>query len=148
MMANFKLVHLPVHPFGYTHIKTLNFFFIFFLISISLFAQNTDGRLVEGRVLDPDGIPLPGASVILVDTKTGSVTDFDGHFVITITDDNYLLEFRYIGYHAQVVDARNRSNMTIELELDQNTLDEVVVIGYGEQSKRNVTGAISKNQHG
>src|SRR5690606_9198121 len=63
---------------------------------------------------------------------------------ITITDDNYFLEFRYIGYHAQVVVARNRSNLTIELELDQNTLDEVVVTGYGEQSKRNVTGAISK----
>jgi TonB-linked SusC/RagA family outer membrane protein len=98
---------------------------------------------IKGKVLDENGMPLPGATVIIVGTSTGVVTDFDGDFLIDAESSDQL-EISYIGYQSQVISVENQSNLIITLKIGANDLSEVVVTGYSSTSKRNITGAISK----
>ncbi len=97
---------------------------------------------VSGTVTDDNGDPLPGATVTVAGTTTGTVTDLDGHYSLTVPDGATLV-FSYIGYEAMKVPVDNRSQINISLQVDMSSLEEVVVVGYGEQSRRQVTGAIS-----
>ena len=97
---------------------------------------------IKGKVLDETGMPLPGATVVIVGTSTGIVTDFNGEFVIDAESSDQL-QVSYIGYQSQVVSVGNQSDLTITLEIGANDLSEVVVTGYSTSLKRNVTGSIS-----
>ena len=97
---------------------------------------------IKGKVLDETGMPLPGATVVIVGTSTGVVTDFDGEFEIDAESSDQL-QISYIGYQSQVVAVANQSDLTITLEIGANDLSEVVVTGYSTSLKRNVTGSIS-----
>ncbi|MGS2738712.1 SusC/RagA family TonB-linked outer membrane protein [Sinomicrobium sp. M5D2P17] len=106
--------------------------------SITVFGQNIT---VSGTVSDVNG-PLPGASIIVQGTSNGTTTDFDGNYSIGDVPPDAVLEFSFIGYRKteEVVNSRTTINVTLEEDLAQ--LDEVVVVGYGTQSRRVVTGAI------
>lgn len=98
---------------------------------------------VSGKVVDEDGVPLPGASVQVKGTTIGVVTDFDGNFEIEIPGENTLLLVSYIGFRAQEVDPAGQTDLTITLLPDAAALDEVVVVGYGTLAKRRVTGSVA-----
>ncbi|MGB2152736.1 MAG: SusC/RagA family TonB-linked outer membrane protein [Flavobacteriaceae bacterium] len=98
---------------------------------------------IRGIVYDEGGIPLPGASVIILGTTTGTTTDFNGEFSIAAKTDDQL-QFSYIGYQSQTIAIDNQDQLTVTLLLGANDLSEVVVTGYSSTSKRNLTGAISK----
>ena len=100
-------------------------------------------RTVKGRVLDETDTPLIGVSIHIKDTSLGTITDLDGNFSINLPEGKNTLEFSYIGYLPQTVKITNNLNLTIKLEPDTKTLDEVVVIGYGTIKKRDLTGAVS-----
>jgi len=89
-----------------------------------------------------DGIPLPGVSVIVEGTSRGAVTDFDGKFTISV-ESGQKLSFSYIGFKTQTVAITNQTTISIALEDDVESLNEVVVIGYGTQKKADLTGAIA-----
>ena len=108
------------------------------LIPNGAFAQNIR---VEGQVKDETGEPMIGVSVMVEGTGTGVITDFDGNFVLPSVSQNATLEFSYIGYVSQKHKASR--NMTISLKPDLQTLEEVVVIAYGQQKKVTITGAVS-----
>ena len=96
---------------------------------------------VNGTVTDAAGTPIPGVSVIEMNTINGTTTDFDGNYVLEVAQ-GASLEFRYLGFNPQTIALNGRRNLNVQLEEDTQLLDEVVVIGYGTQSKESVTGSV------
>ncbi|MDO5978880.1 SusC/RagA family TonB-linked outer membrane protein [Flavivirga spongiicola] len=103
-------------------------------------AQSID---ISGNVQDNTGFPIPGVNVLVKNTAKGAVTDFDGNFIITNIEIGTTLSFSYIGYITKEFVITDDSNLTIQLEEDLAQLDEIVVIGYGTQTKKEITGAVS-----
>lgn len=104
--------------------------------------QQQKGNTIQGVVLDQSGEPLIGATVRVKDSKTGTVTDLDGRF--TLTDVNGPVEIFYIGYKTKLLKNPSGNNLRVQLEEDASTLEDVVVVGYGEQKKASLTSAISQ----
>jgi TonB-linked SusC/RagA family outer membrane protein len=99
---------------------------------------------IKGTVTDQtSGQPLPGVNVLVKSTSKGASTDFDGNFEIKNVEINSVLVFTYIGYQNQEVVVKNGDVLSVVLVEDTESLDEVVVIGYGSQKKRDITGAVS-----
>lgn len=99
---------------------------------------------VKGTIVDETGEPLIGVSVIVKGQATvGTITDFDGNFVLDIPTGKGMLEVSYIGYKTQTVTIGKNTQITIKMEPDTQALEEVVVIGYGAVKKRDLTGAVS-----
>lgn len=101
-------------------------------------------RTITGTVLEAGTKePVIGANVWLKNSSTGTVTDIDGKYSITVETLGGVLEFSYIGMNKQDVAINNRSQIDVILEVSAEALDEVVVVGYGTQKKESVVGAIS-----
>ena len=99
---------------------------------------------VKGTIVDETGEPLIGVSVIVKGQATvGTITDFDGNFVLDIPTGKGMLEVSYIGYKTQTVTIGKNTQITIKMEPDTQALEEVVGIGYGAVKKRDLTGAVS-----
>ena len=98
---------------------------------------------ITGTVTDASGEPLIGATVQQRGFTTGTVTDFDGTFTLNVTGDDPVLLISYTGYKTIEVPVGNQTVLTITLDEDAATLDEIVVVGYGIQKKRDVTASIS-----
>jgi TonB-linked SusC/RagA family outer membrane protein len=100
---------------------------------------------IKGKVTSVSGEPLPGASVFLKSSPTtGTVTDADGNFKLNVPKAEGVLVISYIGYDARNIEIGNRKEINVSLNPDQKNLDEIVVIGYGNESKKKLTTAISK----
>ncbi|KIA87057.1 TonB-dependent receptor [Flavobacterium sp. AED] len=99
-------------------------------------------KTIKGKVSDENGMPLPGASIIEEKTKKGVITDANGNFEITVEDSDAMLLISYIGYKQRRVSA-NQDNSVIQLFPETTTLQEVVLIGYGSSTRKDVTGAVS-----
>ena len=112
----------------------------FLLIGQSVYAQTKE---VKGIVKDPTGETVIGASVLEKGTTNGTITDFDGNFVLTVAD-NAMLQISYIGYQTQEVSVQGKNTLIVTLKEDTEVLEEVVVVGYGAQKKESVVGAISQ----
>lgn len=97
---------------------------------------------VTGTVTDAQNRPLPGATVLEKGTSNGTTTDFDGNFSIQVTEDA-TLEVSYLGYATQDVAVNGQTVLTVPLTEDAAQLDEVVLVGYGTQRKKDLTGAVS-----
>ncbi|MBK7870312.1 MAG: TonB-dependent receptor [Saprospiraceae bacterium] len=124
-------------------IRQLWFLLLFMLsIAISLHAQQS--RQVSGKVMDASNSEaLIGANILLKGTATGTITNADGSFSLTIPDNSdQVLVFSYTGYQTQEMTVGTQTNFSIGLSADQTILDEVVVIGYGQIKKSNVVGSI------
>lgn len=100
-------------------------------------------REISGRVTDENGEPLPGATILVKGTTSGTVTDVDGHYRITVDDDEQALVISFVGYETIELVVGNRSVLDISLKMDISNLSEIVVVGYGTQERARVTGAIS-----
>ncbi|GAA4451337.1 TonB-dependent receptor [Nibrella saemangeumensis] len=99
---------------------------------------------VTGQVRAGDtGEGLPGVNVTLKGTQTGAVTDGSGRYSISVPDENAVLVFSFIGYLPQEVPVGNRTTVNITLAADVKSLNEVVVVGYGTQNRRDITGSIA-----
>ncbi|MBL7906001.1 MAG: TonB-dependent receptor [Bacteroidales bacterium] len=118
--------------------KKLFSIILFIAFSLSVFAQ---GRAVTGKVTDDKGIGLPGVTILVKGTTTGTVTDIDGNYKINPTGNT--LVFSFIGFAPQEINIDGRSVINVKLLEDAKLLDEVVVIGYGAQKKKDLTTAVS-----
>ncbi|RED48988.1 TonB-linked SusC/RagA family outer membrane protein [Seonamhaeicola aphaedonensis] len=98
---------------------------------------------ISGNVQDNSGFPIPGVNVIVKNSTKGTVTDFDGNFTLSNVEIGSTLTFSYIGYVTQEVIVSSNAQLNVKLEEDIAKLDEVVVIGYGTQTKKEITGAVS-----
>ena len=97
---------------------------------------------VTGTVSDASG-PLPGASVVIKGTTTGTQTDFDGNYTINVDGDSAILVFSYIGYKTSEIAVAGQTNISLTLEEDAQALEEVVITGYGSQQKKEITTAVT-----
>ncbi|MEA5256372.1 TonB-dependent receptor [Arcicella aquatica] len=98
---------------------------------------------VSGTVKDEKGNPLAGVNITIKGTTKGTNSDANGQFKIDVANENTVLVFSYVGYGKQEVTIGNKTVFNISMAVDQKSLDEVVVVGYGTQSKRAVSGAVS-----
>ncbi|MGB2759236.1 SusC/RagA family TonB-linked outer membrane protein [Maribacter stanieri] len=122
------------------NLKTKLVLMMVLLLNISLFAQ--DGYTLTGTVLDETNMPVPGANVVIQNTTTGTSTDFDGNFSITVSNGD-VLEFSSIGYAKKEVAITGQQTLNVVLAEDASQLEEVVVVGYGSQKKSDITGSVS-----
>ncbi len=98
---------------------------------------------VRGTVTDSEGKPVAGVSVLLKGSEQGATTNEAGAYSLQVPDGRGTLVFTYIGFLAQEVAIENRTTIDVQLETSQEALDEVIVVGYGTQTKGSVTGAVS-----
>ena len=100
---------------------------------------------VKGVVKDENGDPIPGASVMLKGTKTGTITDIDGHFSLAYSPDKKAeLLVSFVGMGTQTVSINGKSSLNIRLKTEANALDEVVVTGYGTSKRKDLTGSVAR----
>ncbi len=120
--------------------KKLIFLILLFFNVIFAFAQTN----VRGKILDKlNQAPLAGVNVIQKNTSSGVVTDFDGNFTIEDVSPTAVFIISYVGFKTQEISFQDNPSPTILLEEDLSALDEIVVVGYGTQLKKEVTGAVS-----
>tara|TARA_B110000914_G_scaffold64169_1_gene56003 strand:- start:1465 stop:4977 length:3513 start_codon:yes stop_codon:yes gene_type:complete len=100
-------------------------------------------RSISGNVIDSNGTPLPGATIIEVGTENGTTTDFDGNFILTLENNEASLEVSYLGFLSLVVNVSDTDNIVISLSESNSSLDEIIVTGYGRQVKRDITGSVA-----
>ncbi|MBW3468700.1 SusC/RagA family TonB-linked outer membrane protein [Arthrospiribacter ruber] len=113
----------------------------FLMAASTAFAQE---RVVTGTVTSAeDGLPIPGASVVVKGTTIGTATDLDGQFSLNVPQGSNTLVFSFVGMEMQELNVGNRSQLNVVLQPDTRSLEEVIVTGYGTQPKREVTGAVS-----
>lgn len=110
----------------------------FTTVSASSFLQQE----ISGTVTDSDNAALPGVNVLIVGTTTGTETDFDGNYTINANSGD-VLQFSFLGMKTQTVIVGDETTINVTMQDDANALDEVVVVGYGSQSRAKVTGAVS-----
>jgi TonB-linked SusC/RagA family outer membrane protein len=112
-------------------------------LKTSVLSQTEQQNEISGIVVDKNGTPLPGASVLEKGTNNGTVTDFNGNFSLTVSNENPILAVSYIGFTPIEIAADGQSTINVILQEDTTGLDEIVVTGYGSSAKKDVTGAIS-----
>ncbi|UOB16046.1 SusC/RagA family TonB-linked outer membrane protein [Abyssalbus ytuae] len=112
-----------------------------FLLGVVFSAQGQE-KTITGIVTDDEGIPLPGATVLVKGTNTGTTTDFDGNFSIE-TSKGSILAISYVGYTASEVVIDNQNSLTVVLKQTLSQLDEVIIVGYGTTRKKDLTGAVT-----
>jgi len=110
-------------------------------------SSETSSRLqqemvVTGKITDENNETLPGANIIVKGTTVGAISDLNGEFQITVPDAEAVLVMSYVGYVTQEITVGNQTTINVNLVPDLASLDEVVVIGYGSVSKRDLTGAV------
>ncbi len=103
-------------------------------------------KVITGTVTDETGERLPGTNVLVKGTTMGDITDVNGAFSLDVPDENSILVFSFTGFITQEVVVGNQTNLTIILKQDDLLLNEVVVVGYGEIKKSDLTGAVASVQ--
>jgi len=98
---------------------------------------------VTGTVKDQDGLPMPGVNIIVEGTTIGILTDVNGAYTISVPNANSVLVFSFVGYEDMKVPVAGKSKIEVTLVASTQALDEIVVIGYGTQKKKDVASAIT-----
>lgn len=101
------------------------------------------GRTVSGRIMDENSQTLPGVNVLVKGTSEGTTSDADGKYTLTVNDGSAILIFSFIGYTTREISVDGKTAIDVTMQPDITSLEEVVVVGYGEQKKVTVTGAIA-----
>lgn len=114
-----------------------------FRASLAPEAPTNVDKVITGTVVDEKSQPIPGVNLVVKGTQTGTSTDAQGNFRITVADDQAVILFSSVGYLGQEVAVGNRTTLTVTLQDDTKSLSEVVVVGYGSQKKSDLTGAVS-----
>ncbi|WP_291856153.1 carboxypeptidase-like regulatory domain-containing protein, partial [Marinilabilia sp.] len=118
--------------------------FLLFLSAVFSLAQGQEGHVVRGTVTSAlDGMPLPGVNIIIKGTTTGTITNGDGIYELSLNNpDEAVLVFKFIGFNDMEVPVENQTRINAQLEESIIGLDEVVAVGYGTVSKRDLTGSV------
>lgn len=120
---------------------------IYFVLILSIFSYQqgySQSQLtITGTIKDAEGMPLVGVNVLEKNTTNGAVTDFDGNFTLKVASKESILVFSYVGFRSKEVTVGEQTKFNILLENDPQSLDEIVLVGYGSQKKVSVVGAQS-----
>ncbi|NOR74949.1 MAG: TonB-dependent receptor plug domain-containing protein, partial [Draconibacterium sp.] len=116
-----------------------------FLVGIFLISQlgaMAQQKTLTGTIIGDDGIPIPGVTVFIKGTTSGTVTNIDGNYTLANVPENATLSFSFVGMKTQEIVVANQTAINVTMEVDAIGLDEVVAIGYGTARKSDLTGAI------
>lgn len=135
MKTNFT-IREPIFP-------ALKILLVVFILVMS-YSDGFSQSLIKGKVLDKEtDEPLPGVSIVIKGTSEGTITDLNGNYQIKAQRGNILL-FSFIGYEVTEITLDDKTQIDISMEMDVKALEEVLVIGYGEQKKKEITGAVAR----
>ncbi|HKJ78039.1 MAG TPA: TonB-dependent receptor [Prolixibacteraceae bacterium] len=148
---------LPWNVWRLLNYQSIRFYLVFLLIVPTniLIAENSDRQmlpdnsvidqqnLISGKVINQDGSPLPGVTVVVKGTTIGTVTDDDGNFSLVVPENAETLQFSFVGMKTQDVLIGNQKTFSITLDEEAIGLEEVVAIGYGVQRKATLSGAVT-----
>jgi TonB-linked SusC/RagA family outer membrane protein len=114
--------------------------------SVQIIAASSDvqQKVVKGRITDDTGAPLAGVNILEKSTTNGVIADIDGKYSISVASSSSVLVFSFIGYDSQEAVVGSLSTLDISLKQSLNTLDEIIVVGYGTQQKRAISGSVAK----
>lgn len=112
------------------------------ILKISRNSQSSQSRKISGTVKDQNGESVIGANVSVKGTTIGTITDIDGNFILEVPE-NVVIQISYIGYITQEISLGNKEHLDILLKEDLQSLDEIVVIGYGTAKRKDFTGSVS-----
>jgi TonB-linked SusC/RagA family outer membrane protein len=115
---------------------------VFLLVIFTCYSSFAQTRQITGTITSSDGNTVPGASVRIKGTTTGTTSDVNGRFKLSVSD-NTVLVFSFVGYDTQEIRVGEKTSISIVLSSNTGTLNEVVVIGYGTAKRKDVTGAVS-----
>lgn len=101
---------------------------------------------ITGIVTDESGTALPGVTVVEKGTTNGTITDINGSYTLKVSGNKSILEFSFVGYITQSIPVDSRTSINVSLVIDTNSLEEVVITGYGAMKKKSVTGSATKIQ--
>jgi len=118
--------------------NTLKYLCLFLFIPLGILAQNT----VSGTVVDDQSLPIPGVNVLIENSQRGTTTDFDGNYSIEISNGEVLV-FSYLGFKTKKITYTGQAEINVSLKPDQSQLEEVVLIGYGSSTKKDLTGSVT-----
>lgn len=137
--------HPPVLKKLMAHLlcRRLSIFLWILLITLSAFTSSAQTISVSGTVKDESGQALPGVSVAVKGTSIGGITNAKGQYKLTVPTGNNTLVFSFIGYANQETQINGQVSINVILSTESKSLNEIVVVGYGTQNKRDVTGAVS-----
>ena len=113
------------------------------LLIMSVGVASAQRVTVKGRVMDAQGAPLIGATVVVSGTSNGVSTDMNGAYSITVPSPESILEFEYLGFATQKIKVGVKTTIDVRLQTDTQKVDEVVVIGFGETKKSDLTGSVT-----
>lgn len=117
-----------------------------FLVFMALFLGNAiyaqGGSTISGVITEASGGPLPGVNILEKGTKNGASTDFDGNFSIKVSKSNAILVISYLGFETQEINVSGKTTIQVVLKANLESLDEVIVIGYGTARKSDLTGSV------
>lgn len=128
---------------GKTKLHCLNVFTLLVLMLMTGLSASSQAKVVSGIINDESGKPISGASIKVVQNKTGTTSNDQGRFSINVPEGNVTLEISYVGFVTQKLKITNQSELTIALQTDNKTMEEVVVVGVQRQTKRTTTSALS-----
>ena len=114
-------------------------FAICLIMEIPLWAQQ---KAIQGSVKDMEGNPMPGVTIMADGTNAGTITNTDGKYSINVPEKGKSLTFSFLGYISQTLDITGKQTINVFLKEDLMKIEEVVVIGYGQQKKSDLSGAI------
>ena len=115
------------------------------LLLVSCLTAFAQGIQIKGTIVDEQGETIIGASVVVKgNASVGSISDFDGNFTLEVPSENSVVVISYIGMKTQEIKVGNKRTFNITLEEDRSELNEVVVVGYGQQKKASIVGAITQ----
>lgn len=116
--------------------------FTFLFLCLLYFGIANSQNTIQGTITDENGIPLPGVEVTVKESSSGTTTDFDGDFSIEATSEQTLV-FTYVGFESQEIRVENETTINVTMKEDVDQLDDVVVVGYGKSSKKELVSAVS-----
>lgn len=125
------------------HLKGFLPCFVFAVIMAFSTGAWAQQRTITGTVTDNTGSPLPGVTIVVQGTTTGTITNFDGVYQLEVPATANVLVFSYIGMLRQVIEIGNQTTINVTMQPDVIGVDEVVVVGYGTRLKEELTGAVS-----
>ncbi len=120
--------------------KKIGLFLFLLMVGLNSFSQN---RTISGKVTGKDGESIPGITVMVKGTTSGTITDMNGNYTMQVGSDAKILVFSYIGMKKQEVAIGSSNVVNVVMEMDVVSVDEVVVVGYGTQKRSDITGSVS-----
>lgn len=127
------------------NLKTNHCYYLFLICFLFLSTQKSSAQnTVSGTIKDSNGLPLPGASILVKNTKNGATADLDGKYSIKVPESGAILTYSYVGMQSQEIAVIKQKTVDIVLLDQKNQLDEVVVVGYGQKVKKSdLTGSVA-----